>query len=202
MLSATIRDTAVKTAFLIAIASGRRASEIHALAIGNHTVFSKRGVTLYFRPKFLAKNERSNFRASPISLPKLPDSVGGRRYSCPVRSLKWYISKTQTIRGNINHLFVTSSKPYKPAAKATIAGWVVEAITRSKAVSGQGKPNAHSTRAIASTQAFSKGLSIEDITNTVSWKTSQVFISTYLKDMPPQSAHASFATAVLTSSSL
>ena len=202
MLSATIRDTAIKTAFLIAISSGRRASEIHALAIGSHAVFSRRGVTLYFRPKFLAKNERSNFKAAPISLPRLPDSIGNRRFSCPVRSLKWYLSKTQSIRGDISHLFVTSTKPYKPAAKATISGWVVEAIVKSKAVLGPNKPNAHSTRAMASTQAFSRGLSIQDITNTVSWKTQHVFISTYLKDVPPQSTHTSFAASVLTSSTL
>jgi len=202
LLSATIRDTAIKTAFLIAISSGQRASEIHALAVGNHIVFSRRGVTMYFRPKFLSKNERSNFQASPISLPKLQASAGERRLSCPVRCLKWYINKTQSIRGGINHLFMTSTKPYRPAAKSTISGWVVEAITRAKAVSGKNKPNAHSTRAMASTQAFTRGLTIQDITNTVSWKTDQVFISTYLRDIPPQSAHTTFASSILVPSSL
>jgi len=67
MLSTTIRDAAIKTAFLIAIASGRRASEIHALAVGNHMVFSRRGVTMYFRPKFLAKINVATFKL-PLSL--------------------------------------------------------------------------------------------------------------------------------------
>ena len=81
ILSASLRDVAIKTAFLVAIASGRRCSEIHALAIDNHIVFSRQGAVLYFRPKFLAKNERSNFKASPILLPKLTNSASSRRLS-------------------------------------------------------------------------------------------------------------------------
>ena len=201
MLSSSLRDAALKTAFLIAIASGKRASEIHALAVGNRIVFSRQGATLYFRPKFLAKNERSSFKATPISLPKLGESAGSRRLSCPVRCLKWYISKTQSLRGDIDHLFITSTKPYRPAAKVTISGWIVEAIIRSKAVVGQGKPNAHSTRSVASSCALFKGLSVVDIINTISWKTDHVFIKTYLKDQP-QTAQSTFASAVLLPTSL
>ena len=62
MGSATVRDAALKTSFLLAIASGRRCSEIHACAVGGYTVFSQAGVTLYFKKGFLAKNERINFR--------------------------------------------------------------------------------------------------------------------------------------------
>jgi len=202
ILSATIRDVAIKTAFLIALASGRRCSEIHALAISDHIIFSRRGVTLHFRPSFLAKNERSNFSAAPVFLPKLDSSSSNQRFSCPVRALKWYLNKTQSIRGQINHLFITSAKPYRPAARTTISGWIVDAIVRSKAVQGQGRPNAHSVRAMASTTAFHKGISIPEIVNTVSWKSDHIFITTYLKDKPPQSSSARFASAVLTSSSL
>ena len=163
---------------------------------------SRRGVTLYFRPSFLAKNEKSNFSASPIFLPKLDSSSGTQRLSCPVRALKWYLNKTQSIRGHINHLFITSSKPYRPAARTTIAGWIVDAIVRAKAVQGRGRPNAHSVRATASTTAFYKGLSIPQIVNTISWKSDHVFISTYLKDKSPQSDSARFASAVLSSSQL
>ena len=202
ILSASLRDVTIKTAFLLAIASGRRASEIHALAINEHMIFSRHGVTLYFRPSFLAKNEKSNFSASPISLPKLDSSAGDRRLSCPVRALKWYLCKTQSVRGQSNQLFITSNKPYKPAARTTIAGWVVEAITKSNAVSGKGRPTAHSTRSMATTTALHKGLSISEIIHTVSWKSDSVFISTYLKDKPPTSGSTRFATSVLTTAQL
>jgi hypothetical protein len=67
--SASLRDVALKTSFLLAIASGRRCSELHALAVGRRIVFSNAGVTLYFRPGFLAKNEHSDFSANPIFIP-------------------------------------------------------------------------------------------------------------------------------------
>ena len=59
--SASLRDLTLKTILQIAVASGRRCSELHALAINSFLVFSQDGVTMYFRPGFLAKNGRSNF---------------------------------------------------------------------------------------------------------------------------------------------
>lgn len=200
--SASLLDTSIKTAFLVTLASGRRSSEIHALSIGSRMIFSKQGVTMYSRPSFLAKNERSNFSASPISLPSIPRSVGKRHFSCPVRAIKWYMNKTEIVRKKTQELFIISTNPHTPASRTTIARWVVEAIVRAKATSTQGRPNAHSTRATASTTAMYKGVTVNEIVNTVSWKTSHVFISTYLKDKPPQSANARFATSVLAPSLL
>ena len=69
--TASLWDLALKTVFLIAMASGHRSSELHALAISKYVVFCKLGVTLYFCPGFLAKNERSDFTATPLFLPSL-----------------------------------------------------------------------------------------------------------------------------------
>ena len=198
--AAPLRDFTIKTAFLLALASGRRSSELHALGIGDYIIWSNRGVTLHFRPSFLAKNEKSGFSATPVSLPKLDNSAGPRRYSCPVRALKWYLEKTKIIRSerDIQNLFITTGGRVKAAAKTTIAGWVVQAIKRAKAVKGSGNPRAHDARGVASTTAFVAGLSMKEVVDTVSWKTDHVFISTYLKDRPPQQASSSFTRAVLT----
>ena len=59
-----MRDTALKTLFLVAVASDRRCSEFHALSIGQHMVSVKHNVILSTR--FLAKNERNEFAASFI----------------------------------------------------------------------------------------------------------------------------------------
>ena len=175
---------------------------MHALAIGEHIVWhSKGGVSLHFRPSFLAKNERSTFVAKPIALPKLGAEAGERRLSCPVRALKWYLKKSELVRGGINQLFVTTNNPVRPAAKTTVAGWVVEAIVKAQALSGEGRPRAHSVRAEATSTAFHRGLAIHDVIDTVSWKSDHVFISTYLKDRPPESASKRFARTVLSQSS-
>jgi hypothetical protein len=161
-------------------------------------VFSKAGVTLYFRPGFLAKNERSDFSAKPIFVPYITQShLRARRLGCPVRALKWYVDRTQTVRGSIEQLFITNVKPYRPAAKSTLAGWLVDVISNSGAVQHSGKPNAHSVRAYSSSWAFAKGLSIADIINTVCWKTETTFIKTYLKEVGTTSQRGQFARCVL-----
>jgi hypothetical protein len=179
--SASLHDVAKKTLFLLAVASGRRCSELHALSVGKHMVFSKAGVTLYFRPGFLAKNERSDFSASPIFVSVLTQSqLRVRRLGCPVRALKWYVNRTQIVRGNIEQLFVTNIKPFRPVAKSTLAGWLVDIICTSAAVQDSGIPRAHSVRAYSASWAFAKGLSISDIINTVSWRSQNTFVKAYL----------------------
>ena len=204
MQSASLRDLTLKTIFLIAIASGRRCSELHALAIGRFMVFSNEGVTLYFRPGFLAKNERSDFSASPLFLPVISKSKKReKRFNCPVRALRWYLDKTMTIRGEIQQLFVTSQKPYRAAAKSTLAGWIVDTIARSGAVSPSAvAPRAHSVRAYSASWAFAKGLSTKEILNTVSWRTDSAFIKIYLKDLGPRLDHGKYALAVLKDSQI
>ncbi len=202
--SSSLRDLTIKTVFLLAMASGRRCSELHALAIDDHIVFSRSGATLHFRPGFLSKNERCDFVSSPLFIPYLCPSFTAvsrhERLGCPVRALRWYLDKTRIVRGKTKQLFVTSCKPYKAAAKATIAGWLVEAIKKSGAVKGGKSPNAHSTRAISSSWAFSHGLTVNEIVNTVSWRTPTTFITTYLKDLGPCSSQAKYARTVLQAS--
>ena len=197
--AASLRDLTLKTVFLIAMASGRRSSELHALAIGKYVVFGKLGVTLYFCPGFLAKNERSNFTATPLFLPSLnPQSSQRRdRLNCPVRILRWYLDRTSTVRVvkgiTIQQLFITTRKNFKPAAKATLAGWLVDVIKRAKAVSGEFPLTAHSTRAISSSWAFNHGISINEIINTVAWKSETSFVTCYLRNTSP----SNFASSVL-----
>ncbi len=204
--AASPRDLAVKTAFLIAVASGKRCSELHALASGDHIVFGSQGATLHFRPDFLAKNERSNFSMTPLFIPYLLDPSNKKerkgRLSCPVRALRWYLNRTETSRqiSKSTQLFITTQKPYKPAAKPTIAGWIMSAIIKAKAVV-QGNPTAHSTRAISTSWAYSHGLTVSEIRNTVSWRTETTFVSRYLRDVGPCCDKAKFATSVLTAGS-
>ena len=197
--SASLRNLTLKTLFLIAIASGRRCSELHALVIGGRTVFSNAGVTLYFKLGFLAKNEISNFLASPLFIPYLNSSKRrSKRLNCPVRALKWYLDRTRTFRGDVTQIFITSTKPYRAAAKSTMAGWLVEVIKNSSAIEGESDiPTAHSIRATSSSWAFARGLSIADIINTISWRSDSTFIKVYLKDIQTRGSHGRYANLVL-----
>jgi hypothetical protein len=196
--AAPIRSLAKKTLFLVALASGRRCSELHALAIGRSAIFSNSGVTLYFRPGFLVKNERSNFSSNPIFLPYINKHKDRElRLSCPVRAIRWYIDRTQNMRGKIQNLFITNIKPYRAAAKPTLAGWLVETIKDSKAVMEEGEPRAHSVRGYSASWAHANGISMNEIINTVSWRTESTFIKVYMKDITKNTAPGRYATSIL-----
>ena len=136
---------------------------------------------MYFAPGFLAKNELSSFSASPIFIPYL-NKGGGReqRINCPVRALLWYTHRTRLIRDTEIGLFISSKRPHKRVAKTTLAHWLVEVIVKSKAVTDDQLPRAHSVRALSTSSAAARGISIADIIQTVSWRTSTTFITTYL----------------------
>jgi hypothetical protein len=189
----------MKTLFLIALASGRRCSELHALSVGRYIVFSQSGATVHFRPGFLAKNERSDFSTTPLFLPYITKSTNrAKRLNCPVRALRWYMDKTVIARGDVEQLFITNTKPYRPAAKATLSGWLVDIINKTNAVIGTGKPKAHSVRSMSTSWAYSKGLSLREIINTVSWRSENTFINVYLKDVVPKTGLERYAKKVLT----
>lgn len=97
--TATLKHLTLKTAFLVTLASGRRCSEVHALSAGM-TRTSAAGVSLFYRPGFLAKNESANFQHSHIYLPKMSmsSSIHEDRLWCPVRAVTCYIDRTASIR--------------------------------------------------------------------------------------------------------
>ena len=70
--SPSLRDRTAVLAFLLALATGSRGSELHAVLRGsNFIVFSGDGVSFYPNPNFLAKNEDPQHRRPPIFISKL-----------------------------------------------------------------------------------------------------------------------------------
>ena len=62
----------LKTLFLVAAASGRRVSYLHALTINEgHIRWDRDGVSIIPSPEFLAKNESLNYISNKITLPKM-----------------------------------------------------------------------------------------------------------------------------------
>ena len=101
-----------KTVFLLTMASSKRRSEIHALSIeDSHLRFdsSDGSVTLLCQPGFLAKNQLPSMASKPFKVPSLSRTCGNEdedRLLCPVRSLKFYLSRVKSIRGSRKRLFI------------------------------------------------------------------------------------------------
>ncbi len=85
-------DLTRKTTFLVAGASGRRVSEIHALSTPeNHLELRRDATHLLLRAGFLAKNQTLDFTFTPIILPNLRRARKCPNCGpwCPVRSLRY-----------------------------------------------------------------------------------------------------------------
>ena len=87
----------LKTAFLLVLATAKRCSEIHALAMtSNHLRFNQSDGSLIVQTGFLAKNQLPSICQDPIVNPNLARIA--EKHSdgllCPIRPLKFYLKLT------------------------------------------------------------------------------------------------------------
>ena len=203
MCKASLHHLSIKTAFLIAIASGQRRSTIHALSTApGHIRWERQGVRLIPKISFIAKNQSDSSGSIEVFLSPLSDfsSVKEDKSWCPVRALKWYLDRTKVFRKD-DQLFLISRQPFSPASRETISRWIVEAIQAagSEALLSGNPPRAHDTRSISTSWALFQGSPLEDIMRAAFWRSPNSFTSFYLKDVP--SGEARFATSVLRAAS-
>ncbi|PIK33469.1 hypothetical protein BSL78_27421 [Apostichopus japonicus] len=184
-----------KTLFLIAAASARRRSCLHALTLQRgFTRFEPGGVRLLPDPHFLPKNQSVTFTPNEIFLPSLSQasSIAEDKRWCPVRALKWYIERTKQLRTS-DRLFILPRSPYTPASKDTISRWMADLI---RAHTQPGEPvRAHDVRGHATSRAWFRGVPLEDIMKAAAWKTPSSFVACYLTNTP--ATEGDFARAAL-----
>ena len=160
MHNATLDLLSHKTFFLIASASGRRRSCLHALTV-------KPG---FLDPQFLAKNQSATFTPQEIFLPALDtiSSVQEDKRWCPVRALKWYVERTRAFRTS-DRLFILPRRPHSPASKDIISSWIVDLIRPH--LQQDERARAHDIRGHATSRAWFRGVPLEGIIRAAAWKT-------------------------------
>ena len=117
---ASLKHLTLKTVFLLAMASGGRRSKLQALVFDPQYIQFKpkgAGVTLYFTPEFMRKNQRPNQVNDPWYIPAV---LTGRPQfgapNCPVRALKYchrYMSEHPELRKGRRCLFIPLFIPFK-----------------------------------------------------------------------------------------
>ena len=166
--TAPLRSVAVKTAFLLQLASARRGSWVHSCRIDAcHLRWENGGVRL-LPSLLLDKNQSVSFTPSEVFLLSLKEFSPDDKVHCPVRALKWYLELTKPLRGDEKALFIRSREPYTKATKSTVAGWVKEAIAGAfshlpKERRQRMGIRAHDTRGVATTWATMAGVPFEAI---------------------------------------
>ena len=108
MKDTDLKHLTLKTAFLLALASGKRRSKIHAWVankVSNLGQWEK--VTLFPFSDFIAKNqlarEGSQSVSPPATIPALT-TIADRQFKedrtlCPVQALRYYLDRTKDLRG-------------------------------------------------------------------------------------------------------
>ena len=136
LAKADLKILTFKTVFLLALASGKRRSEIHAWTFDS---FSRKRdwseVTFLPSTAFIAKNQLASgpLAIQPVVIPALKPTLDPSlvqdKSLCPVRSLRYYLDKTKDLRKGKNLLFVAIKEGYsKDISKATISSWIKQSI--------------------------------------------------------------------------
>ena len=197
---ASLKHVTLKTCFLLALASGRRASEICHLSgrLGDIAYDRHGSVSLFFLPEFLAKNQNPQDCSPTLFIKSLNNIVGQDdpdMVNCPVRALRSYRKRTKSVRSPSQRKLFISFNPNmsKDIHASSISRWIRTVIVDSykfMAAKSQHKdsllplisPRAHEVRAWSSTLAF-RSVSAKDLLASAYWRSPDVFISFYLRDV-------------------
>ena len=118
-----------KTAFLLALATAKRCSGIHALAmVSAHLRFNHfdGSVSPIVLTGFLAKNQLPSICLDPIvihNLARTSKREHSDRLLCPIRALKFYPKMAEPYRQNRTRLFLPI-KGKQDISKSSISRWI------------------------------------------------------------------------------
>ena len=207
--SMDLKHLSLKTALLLALASGKRVSDLTALSVQQSCMLvadDLSRITLRPNPAFQPKVLNANFRTMVIDLPAFSpppfNTEEDRRLNalCPVRTLLAYVARTRHFRTTDQLLvcFAGGAKHGSALSKQRLSHWIVDAISLAYSAVGKSPPTdikAHSTRGVATSWALFKGVSVEDMCAAASWSSHHTFVKYYSLDV----AGSRFASAVLSS---
>ena len=197
MKDTDLKHLTLKTAFLLALASGKRRSEIHAWVankVSNLGQWEK--VALFPSSDFIAKNQlarEGSQSVSPVTIPALTTSVDRQfkedRTLCPVWALRYYLDRTKDLRGSQSLLFISFKKGHTSDIRpAPLSSWLKQTILLCYKQADQQaldlvQVKAHDIRAFAASKAFYGGVSVDQIMQACHWKAHNTFTNFYLKDL-------------------
>lgn len=195
LTSCSLKFLTYKTVFLIALASGRRRSEIHALTADEACVnftHDESAVELHVYPGFLAKNQLPSVAHTGITIPALPrDTDDSAIHLCPVRALKAYLTRVSHIRKGRHRLFISFRHNWtKEVSASTISRWIVETIKLAYNLSGEQEScpdnvNAHEVRALSTSWAWLNHVPLDKVLRAGYWSSESSFIRFYLRNTLP-----------------
>ena len=188
----SMRLLTLKTIFLVAMATARRISGIHAISGLNQYISFDNSfpVDLSFYQIFVPKIKSPHSCQNHF---QLPPSLSVKRYDadnclCPVRALKQYLSSTASFRHGKRRLFISMNPRYnRDIKKSTISRWIksliVLAYDHYSSHIDSVNVKAHELRAISSSLSAMLGTPVEAVMRAAFWRSATTFISYYIRDI-------------------
>ena len=131
-----LKHPTLKTTFLLALASSKHRSKIHAWVANKVANLGQWEKVALFPPDFIAKNQlarEGSQSVSPMTIPALTTGVDRQfkedRTLCPVQALRHYLDRTKDLRGSRSLLFISSKKRHTSDIKpAMLSPWLKQTI--------------------------------------------------------------------------
>lgn len=193
LVRADIKMLTFKTVFLLALASAKRVSELQGLSSAVSFSISGNVAFIEFDHLFIAKTDRPSDISSVtrhLSVPAISDvtSDPDDLLLCPVRALKEYLSRTRDRRPFKSRLFLPITGSADSVTRNTISRWIRMVIRLAYQGVNQDlldslKISAHEVRALSTSVAFQRNLSVPDVMQAASWRCQSTFASFYLRDL-------------------
>lgn len=196
MKKADMKYITRKTVFLLALASGKRRSELHAMRKDIMYTEHYSSVTILPNPEFVSKTQLAGKGGNilkPVDIKSLNNFVDDRMSEdlklCPVRALRYYLKRTAPFRRNRDQLFISyQENRNKDIHPNTVSSWIKNTILDTHEGANEEDlkitgVKAHQTRGVAASLALITNASLDEIMNACSWKAHTTFSSFYLKDL-------------------
>lgn len=174
-----------KVVFLVTLLSGQRVATIANLKLSDVSITETR-ISISVG---LVKQSRPGYSQKPIQFNSFPEKPN----VCVVNQLSLYCKNTKSSRTpDCQKLFLTSTRPIKPASNNTLSRWIKEILFKCNL----SQFSSHSLRGSSTSAAHRAGFPIDSILNAAGWSNDSVFRKFYNR---PVNNNVSLDTAILTS---
>ena len=181
LASATFRDLAKRTLFLVFLTLAKRVSELRALSARVASIGGD--LSLPCLPGLVVKTESdSNPLPRSFLLKSLKDFVGDLEDEfllCPVWDLKFYLQATRDLSPRPVNLFVSPRCRQRALSKYALSFFLRETIS---CVGSLGdfvgpSPRAHSIRGVGISLVFHWNWAVKEALKAATWRSNSVFVS-------------------------
>ena len=190
MSQVSLEAITLKTTFLLALATAKRVSELHALSRQQDYIVKRTdgALILHCNPLFLAKTQLPDMRPKPIVLLPLKPGEVSDLSLCPVRAVNCYLQATNSVSHSDRLLLRWAGKKTQIFPQ-TLSSWIRRVIQEAYAFADVPLPPmrraSHEVRALASSHAYMNNVSLTDLLGAVGWSSSSTFAKHYLREVEP-----------------